>query len=365
MHRLSLKTSLCCRVSNWLKCKCVNIDCQDVQLKVPRGSWGWWRVAHFSRAAAAPAVEFNACPPMEINYRSQLGGFTCDEWARLGEDEVSLALLLPPLPPHRANTNACADFVSLHKEGGLRYAKIICDPRGFTREPRTDLESRRSSRPVWASLRWCPGSTPGSGCSRRSKDTVWAPDWQQVQKNMFLLFHLGEVKIVGVGLLASQTDRDEDDHGSVRPRLLLWIQLRLRLLGLHCPVAVHHICTVHCAGSMRLRLAAGHSVCQSSNLIMCTLNALIFLRHQGSVRKLTVRFFKGPVRNIWCEFYWYTCYSEEIVQMFWSVKKHQKRDAYYLACYFGTLFNISQSYTDIKHWWVTCYHLVTNSNSDR
>lgn len=31
------ETSLCGRVSNWLKCKCVNIDCRDVQLKVPPG----------------------------------------------------------------------------------------------------------------------------------------------------------------------------------------------------------------------------------------------------------------------------------------------------------------------------------------
>lgn len=63
----------------------------------------------------------------------------------------------------------------------VRYAKIICYPQPvfshaalcFAWWAHTDLESRQSSRPVWASLRWCLSSTRGSGCSEsRNKDGV-------------------------------------------------------------------------------------------------------------------------------------------------------------------------------------------------
>lgn len=95
----------------------------------------------FFRAAAAPAAEFNACPPMEINYRSQLGRFTCDEWARLwwvGENEVSLASLAlgnqPPPPLSSAQTQMHSLTLSLYIRR-VRYAKIICYPRAAPRAP--------------------------------------------------------------------------------------------------------------------------------------------------------------------------------------------------------------------------------------
>lgn len=84
-------------------------------------------MAHFARSVAAPAVEFNARPPMEINYRSQLGRFPCDEWARrrwLGEIEVSLASPLRPTHTHTHKTPPHANkWLSLYIRR-VRYAKI-------------------------------------------------------------------------------------------------------------------------------------------------------------------------------------------------------------------------------------------------
>lgn len=280
-------------------------------LPAPEGDEEWLT---FFRAAAAPAAEFNACPPMEINYRSQLGRFTCDEWARLwwvGENEVSLASLAPgnqppppaPKPPLlRANTNAFAYFVSLHKEGALCKNNLLstsgpsCAALLFCMGARTDLESRQSSRPVWASLRWCPSSTPGSVCSACRNETACVPDWHlhlvsdqitsSLRKYTLLSCHLGEVKIVGVGLLASQTHRDEDDHGSVWRwlALLRWgAALRLRL-RLSCPVAVDDVCTVHCGGSMKLRsvgglLSARRPSWQWAHQTLCSFHASSVFRH--------------------------------------------------------------------------------------
>lgn len=52
-----------------IKCKCVNIDCQDVQLKVPPSSWRWWRVARFGAWK-----KFNACLLWKSMTSHNLGG---------------------------------------------------------------------------------------------------------------------------------------------------------------------------------------------------------------------------------------------------------------------------------------------------
>lgn len=74
---------------------------------------------------------WNLCmPPMEINYSSQLGRFTCDKWVRLWwvrENKVSpasLASVSTPLRFPHANRNALTYFVSSYKEGIL--CKTIC-----------------------------------------------------------------------------------------------------------------------------------------------------------------------------------------------------------------------------------------------
>lgn len=69
-------------------------------------------------------------PPMEINYSSQLGRFTCDKWVRLWwvrgnkVSPASLASISTPLRFPHANRNTLTYFVSSHKKGIL--CKIIC-----------------------------------------------------------------------------------------------------------------------------------------------------------------------------------------------------------------------------------------------
>lgn len=71
-----------------VKCKCVNIDCQDVQLKVPPGSWRWWRVAHFG----AP-MKFNACLLWKSITAHNLGGLlVINEWGFDGSERIKQAL---------------------------------------------------------------------------------------------------------------------------------------------------------------------------------------------------------------------------------------------------------------------------------
>lgn len=156
---------------------------------------------------------------MEINYRSQLGRFTCDEWARLGwlaENEVSLASL-GTLPRHPANTNAFAYFVSLHKEGALCKDNLLSTSgcSRFAWELALTLKADKV-----AGLLGLPSDD--AQAVLQAQDALNAEMTRlkfltgSVVHTSHAICHLGEVKVVGVGLLASQTNRDEDDHGSVR-----------------------------------------------------------------------------------------------------------------------------------------------------
>lgn len=76
-----------------VKCKCINIDCQDVQLKVPPGSWRWWRVAHFGAW-----MEFNTCLLRKSITAHNLGGLlVINGWGFDRSERIKQALLhLPP-----------------------------------------------------------------------------------------------------------------------------------------------------------------------------------------------------------------------------------------------------------------------------
>lgn len=101
-----------------VKCKCVNIDCQDVQLKVPPGCWRWWRVAH-----SEAGMKFNACLLWKSITAYKLGGLLVmngrGSWW-VTENKVSPASLAPISTPLRfplANRNILTHFVSSQKKG--------------------------------------------------------------------------------------------------------------------------------------------------------------------------------------------------------------------------------------------------------
>lgn len=103
-----------------VKCKCVNIDCQDVQLKVPPGCWRWWRVAH-----SEAGMKFNACLLWKSITAYKLGGLLVmngrGSWW-VTENKVSPASLAPVSTPLRfplANRNILTHFVSSQKKGVL------------------------------------------------------------------------------------------------------------------------------------------------------------------------------------------------------------------------------------------------------
>lgn len=247
---------------------------------------------------------------MEINYRSQLGRFTCDEWARLWwvrENQAgpaSPAAVSSPLRFPRANGNTLTYFVSPHHKGVWRShtSHLVFTPHTLcvsSSSSYTHLGTRRSSGPVWASLRWCPGRTPDWECSVQNKhtwgQTILLPGhthfnliipcshlrwWRlvflthsapylsrhaiQIRPEMahiwsklcsVKIFHLYKVKVLRVGLLPAQSDRDEDDDSStVRTgEGRCWLDVLLGRMwgpsrGLSCSwhsVAIHHICAVH------------------------------------------------------------------------------------------------------------------------
>lgn len=147
-------------------------------------------------------MKFNACLLWKSITGSQLGRFTCDEWARLWwvrENKVSpasLASISTPLRFPHANTNTLTYFVSSHKKGIL--CKIIC----YSHQPlcvsfcvlhyaNTNLEILQSSRPVWAFLRWCLCSTPDLVCS---KCREWDREIQRTSEYFHFLFHILTVK---------------------------------------------------------------------------------------------------------------------------------------------------------------------------
>lgn len=114
-------------ISKLVKCKCVNIDCQDVQLKVPPVHWRWWRVAHFG----APLDGWEWNDMHNVSYgnqlRTQLWMFTpCDKWVGLQWVRENKSCFTHTHTPLLTNTNALTYFVSLYREkrGGGQYGTL-------------------------------------------------------------------------------------------------------------------------------------------------------------------------------------------------------------------------------------------------
>lgn len=147
---------------------------------------------------------------------------------------ASLALGNQPPPPpfSSAQTQMHSLTLSLYIRR-VRYAKIICYPRAAPRAPLScfawELALTLKADKV-AGLFGLPSDDAQAVLQAQyvlhaKNETACVPDWHlhlvsdqitsSLGKYTLLSCHLGEVKIVGVGLLASQTHRDEDDHGSV------------------------------------------------------------------------------------------------------------------------------------------------------
>lgn len=146
---------------------------------------------------------------------------------------MSLASLAPVSnPPLSAQTQMHSLTLSLYIRR-VRYAKIICYPQAAPRAPlscfawelaltlKADKEAGLFGLPSNDAQAVLQAQYALNAEMRRLAFTDLAPSlvsdqiMSRLRKYTLLLCHLGEVKIVGVGLLASQTHRDEDDHGSV------------------------------------------------------------------------------------------------------------------------------------------------------